>query len=328
MTLVRPEYSTLTPYLYRKQTAGAYTRDFERFARWCGKARRRALPASPHTIVLFLCHLAKNSQLRNPRPLLTAVNRAHDWNGFAPPARDVFLVQQYVKAYQKRMARHLPPSRQWACIAAKQLVTMLWSCPPVTADWQHLRDVVALSLAYLCALRARSLFELTRGDVRIAGNTLHIRIRHTKFGDQRASIQPLRRQVECARSPTMQHLLQLLMCWLQHNHGASPQTRCFYPDASGNARGTASNAMTLSLRRALTRIEAPPMMGRVSSHIIRRALTNDSIIAGVAAARVQAWGDWSSQSAFQKYLDTRTKLTPHITHLTPFSELVLQPLPE
>ena len=75
-----------------RATQRAYNRDFNRFAKWCKSVGRRALRATPRTVVLFLCHLAKTSRLREAAPQLSAVKTAHDWNGLTAPARNNFLV--------------------------------------------------------------------------------------------------------------------------------------------------------------------------------------------------------------------------------------------
>ncbi|MGK3996439.1 integrase [Sorangium sp. So ce1024] len=140
-------------------TRRVYAAQWRQFAAFCAARASLALPARPRLVVVYLAMLAEEGlSAAMLRGACTAIAKAHELRGFAPPTNHPIVV-----AWRRRLidaGAHAP--QRAAELTAAQLAQMI---SVMGGDLVDLRDRALLLLGYAARLRRAELVALNVADV-------------------------------------------------------------------------------------------------------------------------------------------------------------------
>jgi hypothetical protein len=152
-------------------TRRVYSAQWSRFAAWCAARGSLALPARPRLVVLYLAHLAAVVRERpapsTMRTVCSAVAKAHELFGYAPPTEDPIVVARRRRVIEG--SAYEP--RRTARLTAMQIRRMVVSTDDDLVD---LRDRALLLVGYAAMLWPKHLVGLNVADLLIVGEQLQL----------------------------------------------------------------------------------------------------------------------------------------------------------
>lgn len=91
-----------------KNTQRAYWSDWTHFTSWCMQHQFVSLPATPETIVLYICDLAETRKVATIERRLASISQAHKFARLSSPTVDVDVTRQWLVS-AARTAHHQMP---------------------------------------------------------------------------------------------------------------------------------------------------------------------------------------------------------------------------
>ena len=161
-------------------TIRAYQSDWGDFETWCTAHRRRALPATPETVALYLTHLAE--QGRKPSTItrrVSSISQAHQMADRRPPTRSA-KVRAVLRGI-RRTKGTMPESK--APVLIDDIRAMMAYLPDRLLGT---RDRALLLVGFAGGFRRSELVSLDVKDLDFTGDGLAITLRRSKT-DQEAA---------------------------------------------------------------------------------------------------------------------------------------------
>ncbi len=156
-------------------TLRAYAADWRAFSAWCAAQGVDALPATPHTVALFLADLpGRPSTLRRKLAAIAVMHRA---SGHDSPTEHGVVRATFAGI---RRERGIAP-RPKTALLVEELRTALATCGERRID---VRDRALVLIGFAGALRRSELVGLDVSDVAVEGEGLVLRLRRSKTNQE------------------------------------------------------------------------------------------------------------------------------------------------
>jgi len=271
------------------RTTKAYARDVNAFRAWCDARSLSAMPASTHTLTLYLTELLvggrKVSTIRRAR---IAIGLSHAAAGLPRPDRDA-----RIRALEHGMARvHGSKEEGAPPLLHEHIVQITQNLRRSARDD---RDRVLLLVGFWGALRSSELAALQVDDLTIRADQLLVRIGRSKE-DQlgRGAVVTI-----AAHPDPGQCALRAVEAWLARlAERSGPLLR-----AVRGERVAARGMKTRALSRIIHRLAAEAGVGdQFSSHSLRAGLATSAYARGVPEREIQAHGRWRDRRSLDRYI--------------------------
>jgi len=156
-----------------KATRRAYKSDWADFEGWCARHHFDALPASPHTLTLYLSDQADRHKIATIRRRLVAISDAHRQRGLDTPTS-----HPVVRAVVRGIANVIGSAQSKKAALTDDLLrgALLEAGDGLKA----MRDRAILLLGFAAALRRSEIAALTIEDLRFEREGVVLRIRRSK----------------------------------------------------------------------------------------------------------------------------------------------------
>lgn len=161
-----------------KNTQRAYKADWTHFSAWCDKHHYTALPATPQSIILYLCDLAETRKVATIERRLASIGQAHKYARLASPTKDVDVE---ITMAGIRRTKGIAPSAK-APAVTDTLRQMIEALPDTV---QGRRDQALLLVGFAGAFRRSELVSLDVGDVQFTNDGVIVKLERSKT-DQEA----------------------------------------------------------------------------------------------------------------------------------------------
>jgi len=154
-------------------TKRAYQFDWIHYADWCRDQGFTAMPAEPRVVGAYLTSLAETHAPNTIRRRLTAIGRAHRYNGLSwnPCHREI---QEPLRGVLREHGR---PPQQAAALTLDLLQRLLDTCDLSPGGR---RDRALLLFGFAAALRRSELVGLLVSDITLRADGLELRLRRSK----------------------------------------------------------------------------------------------------------------------------------------------------
>lgn len=172
---LKTECERLREGIHARNTIKGYGHDWLMFGRWCHAMRRKALPAQPETVSLYLTHLLMDGRkVTTANRRTSAIVHHHRTNGFPSPVDDG--VRELLTG-AKRIRLERP--RQACALSVADLRKI---CSHLTKEGTPIaiRNRALLVIGFLSALRRSNLVALTLEDVEFCPEGLIVTVRKEK----------------------------------------------------------------------------------------------------------------------------------------------------
>ncbi len=165
---------------HAKNTLDAYAADWKHFSAWCDDHKRRALPASPETVLCCVVDLVDRYTVATIDHRLSSISYYHKQARHALPTKDP-EVERTMRGI--RRAKGIAPNGK-SPILTPLLRQMVAALPD---DLPGLRDKALLLLGFAGAFRRSELVGLQIRDVQIGDAGLIVTLRRSKTDQEGAS---------------------------------------------------------------------------------------------------------------------------------------------
>lgn len=157
-------------------TRRAYHSDWQDFSAWCQVHDLPELPATAHTVSVYVVALAEaGAKVATIQRRLAAISQAHQLAGHVPSPTSDWLVRQVTAGIRRSLGT--APTRK-AAIATPELRRLLASCDRSTLAGQ--RDVALLLLGFAGGFRRSELVALDWEDLEESKDGLRVQLRRSK----------------------------------------------------------------------------------------------------------------------------------------------------
>ncbi|MBC8162374.1 MAG: tyrosine-type recombinase/integrase [Roseiflexaceae bacterium] len=161
-------------------TIKAYQSDWADFTAWCAKHQREPLPAIPHTVILYLSHLAQLG--RKPSTIerrCASIKQAHRF-AHHPSPTDTVEVEQALRGIRRSLK--VAPTQKAAAVT-EIVRAMIEALPDKPSS---LRDKALLLIGFVGAFRRSELVSLDVRDITFTNDGLAINLRQSKTDQEGA----------------------------------------------------------------------------------------------------------------------------------------------
>jgi integrase len=165
---------------HAKNTLDAYAADWKHFSAWCDAHKRRALPASPETILCYVVDLVDHYTVATIDRRLSSIGSYHKQARPTLPTKDP-EVERTMRGI--RRAKGIAPNGK-APLLTPLLRQMVAALPD---DVPGLRDKAILLIGFAGAFRRSEIVGLQVHDVQISAAGLIITLRRSKTDQEGAS---------------------------------------------------------------------------------------------------------------------------------------------
>src|SRR6476659_7341295 len=165
---------------HAKNTLDAYAADWKHFQAWCDDHKRRALPASPETILCYVVDLVDRYTVATIDRRLSSIGYYHKQARHALPTKDP-EVERTMRGI--RRTKGIAPNGK-APILTPLLRQMVAALPD---DLPGLREKALLLLGFAGAFRRSELVGLHRRDIQIGDAGLIVILRRSQTDQEGAS---------------------------------------------------------------------------------------------------------------------------------------------
>jgi site-specific recombinase XerD len=165
---------------HAKNTLDAYAADWKHFSAWCDAHKRRALPASPETILCYVVDLVDRFTVATIDRRLSSIGYYHKQARHALPTKDP-EVERTMRGI--RRSKGIAPNGK-SPILTPLLRQMVEALPD---DLPGLRDKTLLLLGFAGAFRRSELVDLQVRDIQIGDLGLIVTLRRSKTDQEGAS---------------------------------------------------------------------------------------------------------------------------------------------
>jgi site-specific recombinase XerD len=178
---------------HAKNTLDAYAVDWKHFSAWCDDHKRRALPASPETILCYVVDLVDRYSVATIDRRLSSIGYYHKQARHVLPTKDPEV--ESIRGGIRR-AKGIAPNGK-SPILTPLLRQMVEALPD---DLPGLRDKAILLIGFAGAFRRSEIVGLQIRDVQSSDAGLIITLRRSKT-DQEGLVSPKASQSERATRP-------------------------------------------------------------------------------------------------------------------------------
>lgn len=274
---------------HAQNTRRAYQSDWRAFEAWCATHRLQSLPASPHTLELYLTHLArrglKASTIRRAR---IAIGLAH---GHAEQARPDKHAR--IRTLERGIGR-VHGAREEGAVPlldhqVARVVAVLGRSP------HDERDRALILLGFSGGFRASELAGLQVGDVSFGEQGLTLVVRRSKE-DQlargaRTEIPPGSTATTCP--------VRALEVWLARvGRPSGPLFRVIRGSIIEHA-SIHPRAVTRAVQRAVAKAN---LAGDYSAHSLRGGMATSAYARGATRHEIQEQGRWQAVQSVDRYI--------------------------
>ena len=165
---------------HAKNTLDAYVADWKHFSAWCDDHKRRALPASPETILCYVVDLVDRYTVATIDRRLSSIGYYHKQARHGLPTKDP-EVERTMRGI--RRAKGVAPNGK-SPILMPLLKQMVEALPD---DLPGLRDKAMLLIGFAGAFRRSELVGLHVRDIQIGDAGLIVTLRRSKTDQEGAS---------------------------------------------------------------------------------------------------------------------------------------------
>jgi site-specific recombinase XerD len=165
---------------HAKNTLDAYTADWKHFSAWCDAHKRRALPASPETILCYVVDLVDRFSVATIDRRLSSIGYYHKQARHALPTKDP-EVERTMRGIRRAKGIALKGKTPILTPLLRQMVEAL------PDDLAGLRDKALLLLGFAGAFRRSELVGLYVRDIQIGEAGLIVTLRRSKTDQEGAS---------------------------------------------------------------------------------------------------------------------------------------------
>jgi site-specific recombinase XerD len=280
---------------YAPSTIRAYKEDFLSFIDFCNRLDISSIPASPHSICLFIKELIANGKTSaSIRRALVGISKIHQLNMLIDPA-----THPDVKIEMKRMHRQLGRVSQQAYPITLDTLTLL--IPKKASSLRDYRDKALLLLAYDTLARRSELISYQVQDLSI----------HTKGDAQYYCISIRRSKTDQEASGKVAHLRKATYLatqeWLKNakiNDGLLLRG-INRSDTVLPALG-AGQINRIYKRLAQMANLDPQIIKRISGHSMRVGAAQDLLLSGASMPMIMSRGRWSKTDTVMRYIENFT----------------------
>lgn len=281
-------------------TKRAYRSDWQHFAEWCHEYDRRALPASPEDIALYLGMIAPHYSLATLERRLSSISAAHRERGLDNPARVAEgPLMRIWKGIVRDKTRQQDKAEPLMAQDLRAIVQQLPRDPETGAlTLASLRDRALLLLGWAGALRRSELVGLTTDDIQfVAGDGLNLTIRKSKTDQEgEGLIKGIPYGDHAETCP-----VTALRTWLQAaGIRSGPLFRRFYRGGSIGKTALTAQYVSRILKEHAERVGLPP--DAFSAHSLRSGFITQAIRAGKPERRVKEHSGHKSWETFNGYV--------------------------
>jgi integrase len=275
---------------HAKNTLDAYAADWKHFSAWCDDHKRRALPASPETILCYVVDLVDRYSVATIDRRLSSIGYAHKQARHSLPTKDP-EVERTMRGI--RRAKGIAPNGKSPILTPllKQMITAL------PDDLPGLRDKALLVIGFAGAFRRSELVGLQVRDVQIGEAGLIITLRRSKTDQEGASFtKGLPAGTSDATCPK-----GALEAWLQL--AAITSGPIFRPiDRWGHvgSRALSSLGVARAVKRALTALNLDTT--DYSGHSLRAGLVTAAATAGVSERVIMQQTGHKNTAMLRRYI--------------------------
>ena len=171
---------TYVTHSHAKNTLDAYAADWKHFNTWCGDHKRRALPASPETILCYVVDLVDRYTIATIDRRLSSISYYHKHARHPLPTKDP-EVERTMRGI--RRTKGIAPNGKSPILTPllRQMVEAL------SDDLPGLRDKALLLLGFAGAFRRSELVGLQMCDIQFADVGLIMTLRRSKTDQEGVS---------------------------------------------------------------------------------------------------------------------------------------------
>lgn len=280
---------------YAPSTIRAYKEDFLSFIDFCNCLGITPIPASPHSICLFIKELiAHGKASASIRRALVGISKIHQLNMLLDPA-----AHPDVKIEMKRMHRQLGRISEQAYPITLETLTKL--IPKKVSSLRDYRDRALLLIAYDTLARRSELISYQVQDLSIhtKGNTNYycISIRRSKT-DQEASgkVAHLRKATYLATQE-----------WLEKAN-ISDGLLLRGIDRGGRVLPALGPGQINRIYKRLAQVANidPQIIKKISGHSMRVGAAQDLLLSGASMPMIMSRGRWSKTDTVMRYIEKFT----------------------
>jgi integrase len=282
-------------------TDKAYAAQWGAFAGWCGEHRRKALPAAPETVSLWVAWAVYEREpryrLNTVRLALSAIRGQHLRAGHPSP------VTAEVKELVRSAARKLKEKRRCKAALTPEQLRELSRQLSDGGSVREVRDRALLLLTFASGWRSGEVSSLDLADVRVTAKGLALSLGASKTDqDGRAGraigIPPGARRLTCP--------VRALREWLRVR-GQQPGPLFVRLRRAGGQRAytvtrqrLSSRAIGTQLKQALTSIGVDP--ADYGAHSLRAGMATAAVEAGASEIAIMQRGGWRSIATVLQYV--------------------------
>jgi site-specific recombinase XerD len=275
---------------HAKNTLDAYAADWKHFSAWCDDHKRRALPASPETILCYIVDLVDRYTVMTIDRRLSSIGYSHKQARHTLPTKDP-EVERTMRGI--RRAKGIAPNGK-SRILTPLLRQMVRALPD---DLPGLRDKALLLLGFAGAFRRSELVGLHLRDIQIGDAGLIVTLRRSKTDQEGAS---LSKGIPVATSDATCPKCAL-ESWLQLAGITSGPI--FRPiDRWGHVgnRALSSLGVARAVKRALRAIDVDTT--DYSGHSLRAGLVTAATMAGVSERVIMQQTGHKNTAMLRRYI--------------------------
>ena len=278
-------------------TLRAYRSDLRDFDEWCIDHRRRSLPATPHTLRLYLTALAEaGARASTISRRVSAISQAHQLAGHVRPPTHDWTVRATLRGIRRTLGT---APEQKAPLVTAELRRLLAATPADTLAGR--RDRALLVLGFAGGLRRSELVALDAGDVTETEDGLRILLRRSKTdpeGEGRElGLPPGQHAGTCP--------VRALRAW--RSAAGIDAGPLFRPvsrhDQLGSGRLT-PQSVALVVKRACRRCGLDPSL--FAGHSLRSGLATAAAAGGAPERAIMHHGGWRSEAMVRRYIRAGT----------------------
>jgi site-specific recombinase XerD len=275
---------------HAKNTLDAYAADWKHFSRWCDDHKRRALPASPETVLCYVVDLVDRYTVATIDRRLSSISYYHKQARHALPTKDP-EVERTMRGI--RRAKGIAPNGK-SPILTPLLRQMVVALPD---DLPGLRDKALLLLGFAGAFRRSELVGLQIRDVQIGDTGLIVTLRRSKTDQEGASfIKGIPIGTSEATCPKC-----ALETWLQlAGITTGPLFRAIDRWGHVGAHALSSLGVARAVKRALTAIDLETT--NYSGHSLRAGLVTAAAMAGVSERVIMQQTGHKNTATLRRYI--------------------------
>ncbi|HEY3229103.1 MAG TPA: tyrosine-type recombinase/integrase [Roseiflexaceae bacterium] len=275
---------------HAKNTLAAYAADWKHFSTWCDDHKRRALPASPETILCYIVDLADRYTVATIDRRLSSIGYYHKQARHALPTKDP-EVERTMRGI--RRAKGIVPNGKTP-ILTPLLRKMVEALPD---DLPGLRDKALLLIGFAGAFRRSELVGLQVRDIRIGDAGLVVTLRRSKTDQEGASFT---KGLPAGASETTCPKRALEVWLTTAGITAGPIFRPVDRWGHVDARALSGLGVARAVKRALAAIELDTR--DYSGHSLRAGLVTAAAMAGVSERVIMQQTGHKNVAMLRRYI--------------------------